>query len=368
MSNANSFLPPELKRSIDLLIAKLPEIQKFAEKQTARLQEVIDNCSALPGQIGLPSIPSSTTSEEEPGERQHAYAISPFCNLGQGDEKGAECTGPSALRPACHEGALGGATTEQPEAAGQPYQQLPNEIASQQPGEEKPRRNLHMSQEMLSNVEFLRPIFNICKTIPDALDEPMEGDVAPAILDRIMAHPEGPATLARLRELCPGPWKVVASQEACDLAETLFGFALFDFATGQGGKVGLHLAYSTFPFECLTSRYEAGEQSEADEFRRIFEESQKYKKQIQKYKRERQKYKKGPRTKAERTERRDELITQAIAAGISEPDQIFEFVKGQNLDLVKCGKNFINPQIMMKNYWKRQRAKDQVHQGPTQQN
>ena len=107
MSNPKSFLPPELKRSIDLLTAKLPEIQAFAEQQTAKAQEIIDACSAFPRQIGLPSIPSSTASKEEPGERQHAYAISPFCNLGRGDEKGAECTGPSALRPACHEGAFG---------------------------------------------------------------------------------------------------------------------------------------------------------------------------------------------------------------------------------------------------------------------
>jgi hypothetical protein len=223
-----------------------------------------------------------------------------------------------------------------------------------------------MSQETLSNVEFLRPIFNICKTIPDALDEPMEGDVASAILDRIMAHPEGPATLARLRELCPDPWKVVASQEACDLADTLLGFAMFDFATGQGGKLGLHLAYSTFPFECLTSSYEAGEQSEADEFRRIFEESQKYKKEIQKYKRERQKYKKGPRTKAERTERRDELITQAIGAGMNEPRQIFDFVKEHDLELLKSGKRLIDPLVMMKKYRERRRAKE--HQGRAQQN
>src|SRR5437773_5470347 len=132
-----------------------------------------------------------------------------------------------------------------------------------------------MSKELLSNVEFLPHIYNLYTKTPCALNDPMEADVPPAIPHRMRAHPEGPATLARLRELCPDPWKVVASQEACDLAETLLGFALIDFATGQGGKLGLHLAYSTFPFECLTSHYQAGEQSEADEFRRIVEESQK---------------------------------------------------------------------------------------------
>jgi hypothetical protein len=99
--------------------------------------------------------------------------------------------------------------------------------------------------------------------------------------------------------------------------------------------------------------YEADEQSLADGFRRIFEESQKYKK--------------GPRTKAERTERRDELISQAIGAGINEPEKVFDLIKGQDIELVKRGKSFIDPQIMMKKYWERQRAKGQLYQAPAQQ-
>jgi hypothetical protein len=251
-------------------------------------------------------------------------------------------------------------------AEGQPYGQSPNEFVLQQPDTGQPGRS--PPQDILSNVEFLHPIFNIYTTIPDALDEPMDDDVASAVLVRIMAHPQGPATLERLRELCPDPWKVVANPEACDLAETLRNFALFDSATGQSGKLGIHLAYSTFPFECLTSHYQAGEELEADAFRRTFEENLKYKGELRRFKKERQKYKKGPRAKAERTERRNELITRGIDVGMKEPEEIFEFIKGQDLDLVRNGNRFVDPEIMMKNYWKRRRAKGQSHQGSAQQN
>jgi hypothetical protein len=116
-------------------------------------------------------------------------------------------------------------------------------------------------------------------------------------------------------------------------------------------QIGLPSIQSSITSE---EELEAGEQSQADEFRRIFEESQKYKK--------------GPRTKAERTERRYELIKLALDIGMTEPEKIFEFIRDQNLVLIKCGKGFINPRIMMKKYWERQRAKGQLHQGPAQQN
>jgi hypothetical protein len=64
-------------------------------------------------------------------------------------------------------------------------------------------------------------------------------------------------------------------------------------------------------------------------------------------------YKKGPRTKAERTERRDELITQAIDVGMREPEEIFEFIKGQDPDLVRNGKRFIDPQIHDEELWEK---------------
>jgi hypothetical protein len=116
-------------------------------------------------------------------------------------------------------------------------------------------------------------------------------------------------------------------------------------AMGEANAMQLKAARQ--PYQQLPNEFgpqEAGERSEADEFRRIYEESQKYKK--------------GPRSKAKRTEQRDELIAQAISVGMTEPEQIFEFIKGQDIELVKRGKSFINPQIMMKKYWERQRAKD----------
>jgi hypothetical protein len=61
-------------------------------------------------------------------------------------------------------------------------------------------------------------------------------------------------------------------------------------------------------------------------------------------------HRKGPQAKHDRVEERHQEIDKAIEVGITDPDAILKLLRENHPELVRKGKGFIKPEIMMRQY------------------
>ena len=69
-------------------------------------------------------------------------------------------------------------------------------------------------------------------------------------------------------------------------------------------------------------------------------------------------YRKGPKARQDKAQQRNDLITQALAVGIEDPKEIFEFVKKEDPNLLLSNGKEILIESMMKEYARKNKGQD----------